>query len=63
MTALTSMCEPNLSTSRVTTNVLDPPPHVVSLDDGKSLEFELLADAFAVGILQAPGIRQWVAAQ
>ena len=57
VTALTSVGNPNLSTARAAANVLDPPPHIVPLYNGKSLQFEFLADALAVGVLQAPRTR------
>jgi hypothetical protein len=51
------MSDADLSTTRGAASVLDPPPYVVSLYDRKGMEPDPLADALAVGVLQAPCTR------
>ena len=51
----TSVSDTNLGASRAAAGVLDAPPHIVSLDDGESLQSELLTDPLTVGVLQASG--------
>jgi hypothetical protein len=51
------VCDANIDATSAA-DVLYPPPGVVSLKDCECLQLEFLANALAVWVLQAPGIRQ-----